>query len=265
MNTVHHDAAIHHDATIQDQFTRQAEPFVERHGRGKDALLDAMAACGEFRAEDTLLDVACGPGIVSCYLAQRVHHVTGLDVVPAMLERARRLQTERGVPNATWSPGLSTELPFTAGSFEGVVTRFSLHHFLEPAAALREMKRVAKPGGTIVVCDVAPDPETQERFDHWEKLRDPSHTQALTAAEMEALGEAAGLSLHAKQMCMLEMDLENLLAGSFPKDGDAERIRALFAEEIQAGTDMLGVAARRKDGAVQIAYPVAVFAWHNCD
>lgn len=254
---------VHHDATIQDQFTRQAEPFVERHGRGRDALLDAMAACGAFRAEDTLLDVACGPGIVSCYFTQLVRHVTGLDVVPAMLDRARRLQAERGVPNVTWELGSSTDLPFTAASFEGAVTRFSFHHFLEPAAALREMKRVAKPGGTIVVCDVAPDPETQESFNHWEKLRDPSHVRALTAAEMEALGDAAGLSLHAKQMRTLEMDLENLLAGSFPKDGDAERIRSLFQEEIQAGTGTLGVAARREEGAVRITYPVAVFAWRK--
>ena len=69
MNTAHHDAAIYHAATIQDQFTRQAEPFAERHGGSKDALLETMAACGGFSAEDTLLDVACGPGIVSCYFA----------------------------------------------------------------------------------------------------------------------------------------------------------------------------------------------------
>ncbi len=58
MNNAHYGAAIHHDAAVQDQFTRQAEPFAGRHGRGTDALLDAMAACGKFRAEDTLLDVA---------------------------------------------------------------------------------------------------------------------------------------------------------------------------------------------------------------
>jgi SAM-dependent methyltransferase len=252
-----------HDADILDQFTRQAEPFAQRHGYRSDPLLDLMAECAAASPEDSVLDVACGPGIISCHFARRARHVTGVDVVPAMLERAQRYQAEQQMKNLTWQLASSTDLPFAGDTFDCVVTRFSFHHFLNPIAALREMKRVAKPGGTILVCDVAPRPEAQSTFNHWEILRDPSHTRALTEAEFEALGNEAGLELHRTAKSTLDRDLEGLLSGSFPNPGDADRIRALFETDTLAGTDMLGVAARKEEGAIQLTYPVVVFAWRK--
>ena len=253
--------AAQHDADVIDQFTRQAEPFVQRHGYSNDPLLDLMAECAAVTTESTVLDVACGPGIISCFFAKRVRHVTGLDFVPAMLERAQRYQVEQQVSNVAWQLGSSTNLPFGEGTFDCAVTRFSFHHFLHPAAALGEMKRVTKHGGTILVCDVTPRGEVQDCFNRWEILRDPSHTRALTQAELETLGKEAGLDLRRKENFGLEMDLEGLLAGSFPDKGDADRIRALFEADIQAGTDTLGVAARRDAATIRMTYPVAVLTW----
>lgn len=252
-----------HDAEILDQFTRQAEPFLRRHSHRDDPVLEAMAECAAVRPQDEVLDVACGPGIISCFFAERARQVTGLDVVPAMLEKARQYQREQGIANVKWLLGSSTDLPFAADSFDRVVTRFSFHHFLEPERALREMARVARPGGVLLVCDVAPRPEAQESFNQWEILRDPSHTRALTEAEFEALGAQAGLKLLSKKSVPFERDFEDLLSGSFPREGDAERIRALFDEEVCAGTDRLGVWARRVDGRICITYPVLVFAWRT--
>lgn len=252
-----------HDATVLDQFTRQAEPFAQRHGYSKDALIELMAECAAVKPTDTVLDVACGPGIISCFFARRAGHVTGLDFVPAMLERARRYQQEQQVANVTWELGSSTDLPFADSTFDCAVTRFSLHHFLDPQTATREMKRVVKPGGTVVVCDVAPRAEVQERFNHWEILRDPSHVRALTESEQLGLGENAGLELRRGEKYNLPMNLDDLLGGSFPNPGDEERIRALFDEEAAAGTDQLGVSARREGEAIQITYPVLVLAWRK--
>jgi SAM-dependent methyltransferase len=252
-----------HDAEIQDQFTKQAVPFLERHAHSMDGLLELMADCAQVRARDTLLDVACGPGIISCFFAQRVRAVIGLDTVPAMLESAKRFQAEKQLHNVEWKLGQATSLPFAEASFDCAVTRFSFHHFVDPKTALLEMKRVAKPGGTILVADVTPREEVQDRFDYWEILRDPSHTRALTLKEMKGLGEDAGLELHRESHFGLVMELEDLLAGSFPRPGDADRIRALFEEDIQAGRDELGVSARRDAGAIQITYPVAVLAWRK--
>lgn len=262
MQPAEQDAELH-DAAILDQFTRQAEPFAQRHGYHRDAMLDLMADCAAVGPDQIVLDVACGPGIISCFFARRARHVTGLDFVPAMLERARRYQAEQQVANVAWQLGSSTDLPFADHTFDCVVTRFSFHHFLDPLAALGEMKRVARPGGTVLVCDVAPSPATQDAFNHWEILRDPSHTCALTLAEFEGLGDAAGLLLRRKETCPFDRDLEGLLAGSFPKAGDADRIRALFEADIRSGRNSLGVGARRENGAISLTYPVVVLAWQK--
>jgi ubiquinone/menaquinone biosynthesis C-methylase UbiE len=254
---------MQHDAEILDQFTRQAEPFLQRHAHSNNDLLQLMTECAGVRPEDTVLDIACGPGIVSCFFARQAAHVTGLDIVPAMLERAQRLQAERQLDNIDWRLGQSTTLPFANDSFDRVVTRFSFHHYLEPAAAIAEMKRVCKPGGTVLVADVAPREQVQDRFNHWEILRDPSHTRALTQAELEALGEETGMQLLRRANFRLATDLEELLASSFPRPGDANKIRTLFEEDIQAQTDHLGISARRDEGLVKLTYPIAVLAWQK--
>lgn len=252
-----------HSAEILDQFTKQAETFAERHAHTNEALLELMARCAGVRMQDSVLDVACGPGIVSCFFARRAQHVTGLDVVHAMLKRARRLQNDSHLSNLEWKFGESNHLPFADGAFDCVITRFSFHHFLDPKLALGEMKRVAKPGGTILVADVAPCEETQERFNYWESLRDPSHTRALTLAELEALGNSAGLAEMRKSDFQLGMALDSLLDGSFPRPGDAATIRALFESEIQNGTDTLGVATHKVNGHLRIHYPVVVLSWRK--
>ena len=61
---------MHHDAEILDQFTRQAEPFLRRHENSHQGLLQLMVDCADVRRQDTVLDIACGPGIVSCFFAQ---------------------------------------------------------------------------------------------------------------------------------------------------------------------------------------------------
>ena len=97
--------------------------------------------------------MACGPGLVVCAFAPHVREATGIDVTPAMLERARKLAAEKGLTNIVWRQGDVYSLPYDDASFTIVTTRFSCHHFLDPAAVLREMVRVCAPGGRVIVVD----------------------------------------------------------------------------------------------------------------
>jgi len=253
----------HHSLEVIDQFTKQAQPFLRRHAAGKQALLELMAECVNTGADDLLLDVACGPGIISCFFAKRVKHVTGLDMVPAMLEQARRLQSEQDLHNIEWVPGRSSALPFADETFDCVVTRFSFHHYEVPSIAFGEMHRVCKQGGVILVADVAPQPDVQKCFNRWEKLRDPSHTRALTLAEIKSLGEGPGLELAHEEHFSLTMDLDELLKGSFPKPGDETELRAVFDADVCTGENRIGFAARREEGVQRLTYPVAVLTWRK--
>lgn len=250
-----------HDAAILDQFTRQAIPFSQRriHSNGKtlEQLRDACALSGSER----VLDVACGPGIVSCFLAASAREVVGVDMVPAMLELAAARQREQNRTNLSWQPGKATELPFADASFDVVVARYSFHHYDDPMAAFAEMKRVCRPGGRIVIMDVAPRSECREAYDEIERWRDPSHTSARTEEEFHHMGAALGLKLLQQKRFALEENLEGLLGISFPVPGGADKIRQQLIRDIDAEKDLLGIQAFRHEGQIHFYFPVLTLAW----
>lgn len=247
-----------HDRLILDQFTRQADPFADLAAHSATSSMRLVLAATGVGAGDEVLDVACGPGLLTCALARVARRVVGVDLVPAMLERARKEQERAGLDNLTWQAGDARALPFGDATFDQVVTRFSFHHLLDPAQALGEMVRVCRPGGTVTVVDAAPAAEARAAYDEWETLRDPSHARALTLAELEALFDGARLAGRRSERFRLEMELEAQLAASFPHPGDGERLRARFREDIARGIDRPDLGAQLRDGAVWFAYPCAI-------
>lgn len=249
---------ISHRATIVDQFTRQAVPFSTAPGIKDEEALALIVRESGAGPDDTVLDVACGPGLVVTAFARVVRHATGIDITPAMLERARELAAELGLTNVRWDHGDVTRLPYADASFSIVSSRFAFHHFLEPAAVLGEMRRVCKPGGTIVITDLlaSADPAKAAAFHRMEILRDPSHVRALTASELETLVGEAGLALRRSASYRLRVEVEGMLQRSFPAEGDAERIRAIFAASV--ADDALGLGTHRKGDEIRFAYPVAI-------
>jgi SAM-dependent methyltransferase len=249
-----------HRETIVDQFTRQAVPFSTAPVIRDEGLLALLVEAAEAGTEDVALDVACGPGLVVCALARAVRHATGLDVTPAMLERARTLARERRLENVAWVRGEVDRLPFPDATFSVVTSRFAFHHLTEPAAALAEMRRMCRPGGRVVLMDLAasPDPEKGAAFERMEKLRDPSHVRALALDEMVRLFAAVGLAAPRITPCRLALELEGVLARSFPAAGDVDRIRRIFVESL--ADDALGLEVRRHGDEIRFSYRVAILA-----
>jgi SAM-dependent methyltransferase len=252
-----------HSELIRDQFTRQATPFSTAAPIADAAALAMIVEAAEAGPNDTALDVACGGGIVVCGFAPHVHHATGIDMTPAMLDRARNLAAERGLGNVTWHEGDVTRLPFPEGAFTIVVTRFAVHHFPNPRAVLAEMIRVCAPGGRIVVVDTfaSSDPTKAAEFNRLELLRDPSHVRCLGLADLRALFRDAGLGEPRERFYELRDEVSNLLARSFPNPGDETRIVDLFAASID--DDRLGIPVSRDGERLRSAYPVAIMAAQN--
>jgi ubiquinone/menaquinone biosynthesis C-methylase UbiE len=252
--------ASHHDR-ILDQFTRQAVPFSTAPAIRNEEALNRIVQWAEAGPEDTVLDVACGPGLLACAFARVVKHATGVDMTPAMLEQARKLQQEKGLTNVTWQPGDVYSLPFPPAQFSIVSSRFAFHHLQDPLAALQEMKRVCKPGGRIVVADMSPLPAKAAALNAAEKLRDPSHVRALPVDELRGLFEQAELATPKITSYRMEGELEDLLARSFPDEGDAERLRKIFADSI--ATDSLDLNTRQQNGKIYYSFPVSVLVSTN--
>ncbi len=247
-----------HRERILDQFTRQAVPFSTAPAIRSQDSLSRIVRMAEAAPDDTVLDVACGPGLLACAFARVAHHVTGIDLTPAMLQQARKLQHELQLENLTWRQGDVLPLPYEDRSFSIVASRFAFHHFLDPLAVLKEMRRVCRPGGRIVVADSAPDAGKADAFNRMERLRDPSHTRALPPEELLALFADAGLPPPRTETGRLPGELEGLLARSFPHPGDADRVRKMFEESLL--DDSLDMATVRKDGKIYFAFPILILA-----
>ena len=98
---------------------------------------------------DLVLDVGCGTGVLARAAADRVakeNQITGLDRNAGMLAVARRLR-----PQINWCQGDATALPFADASYDLVISQFSLMYFPDRIAALKEMMRVLRSGGRLVV------------------------------------------------------------------------------------------------------------------
>jgi ubiquinone/menaquinone biosynthesis C-methylase UbiE len=245
-----------HDDRILDQFTRQAAPFAGAPAIRNEEALNRIVQWAETGPQDTVLDVACGPGLLVCAFARVAKHATGVDMTPAMLEQARKVQQEQGLANVSWQPGNVYSLPFPQAQFSIVSSRFAFHHFQDPLLALKEMKRACKPGGRIVVADMAPVPAKAAALNAAEKLRDPSHVRALPVNELRGLFEQAGLGTPQVNSYRMEGEMEDLLARSFPNEGDADRLRKIFADSI--ADDALDLNTRRENGKIYYSFPVAV-------
>jgi ubiquinone/menaquinone biosynthesis C-methylase UbiE len=114
------------------QFTAQVERFVtSSHVNEPEAVhrfLAAVAPCGHERA----LDVACGPGLLEKAFAPHVREIVGVDLTPAMVNKAVVVDREAGISNAQFEVADALRLPFHADALDLVLTRLALHHMPDP-------------------------------------------------------------------------------------------------------------------------------------
>jgi ubiquinone/menaquinone biosynthesis C-methylase UbiE len=250
-----------HNEKIVEQHTHQAEAYA-RLTRSMSGERPKRHEIIGARADDELLDIACGPGSLTLELAPHVAKATGLDITPAMLEQARSAQAAGGVDNVDWVEGDAARLPFADGAFSLVTSSAAFHHFEQPAAILAEMARVCRPGGRIVVSDVTPDPDKASAYDRMEKMRDPSHGHAHPVAELVAMGGKLGLGEPRTQTGLTgPMPFAAVLATSFPEAHSREELLGLMRDDAEAGQDRHGFKAQLADGEVMVSYPMSTLIW----
>jgi ubiquinone/menaquinone biosynthesis C-methylase UbiE len=136
------------------------------------------------------------------------------------------------------------------------VTRYSLHHLLEPRKVLQEMERVCTGKGRVLVIDVTPDSDKADAYNRVEKLRDPSHVGALTLTELKDIMRETGLINLKVAHQDLEVELESILQTSGPNQKDADKIRALFKEDVTKNN--LGMRSHLKEDKIHFYFPISM-------
>jgi SAM-dependent methyltransferase len=181
---------------VQAQFGAIAAAYVSSPGHAAGEDLERLVAWGRALAPERVLDLATGGGHTALALAGVARHVTAYDVTEPMLRAARGFLRERAVGGATFVVGDVEALPFRDAAFDLVTCRIAAHHFADVAGAVREVRRVLRPGGSFLLQDILghDDPEAAAFVTEVERRRDPSHVRAYRAVEWKAFLRAAGLT-----------------------------------------------------------------------
>jgi len=221
---------------VRDQFTRTAQVFGDFAVASRVAEAERLASMVRASSYDRAVDLACGSGTLALRFAPHVRWVCGLDLTPAILERARRSAAQEGFRNLDFSLGDAHALPFADGSLDIAVTSYSLHHMPDAARVIGEMARVVRRGGRVGVLDifVPEDARAAELNNRIERIRDASHTRTLARGEFDACFARHGLRVtgtHVEAQ-LRPFDHWMLVAGSKPSDAAYEEARRLLVDSI---------------------------------
>ena len=201
-----------HNAVTRDSFSQQAAKFDDprltlSNPQHLDWMVDVIAPSGD----DVILDVASGTGHLAFALARKARRVVSLDLTPEMQARAEAKARSEGCSNLTFALGDATAMAFPDAEFDKTTCRFALHHFERPGMVLREMRRVTKPGGTVNVVDIVADDESSTVYNNLERLRDPSHVNALRDREFESVFGDNELAIVSAQRRTVDVDVQRWL------------------------------------------------------
>jgi ubiquinone/menaquinone biosynthesis C-methylase UbiE len=250
-----------HREAVQRQFTRTAEAFSKLAVRDTPEIVREKVEFTRPRPTDLALDVACGPGTFLLALAPRVRFAHGLDLTEELLRQARAFQQERQIANACFLHGEAEQLPYADAAFDLATCQLSFHHLPKPEMALKELLRVMKPEGRMLIIDTL-GPESDEKFElhnRIESLRDPSHVFSLRLTTFLHLFDEHGLDLLRPSIKRRPRSFNHwmLRAGLEPKHKRYRETRQLLEESIEG--DRAGFSPQRQGDDILIVHHEGMF------
>lgn len=158
------------------------------------------------------MEVAAGTCVCGRSFVSLVQTIVCLDATPAMLQRGKQEVEESQLQNMVFITGLVAELTFLDNSFDIVFSCLAFHHFVDVQTVFREMVRVLKSGGKLVLIDMeAAEDDLRAVEDEIETLRDPSHVRNLSKQEMLDLFADSGLTVIKCETTEIQQKLVNWL------------------------------------------------------
>lgn len=203
-----------HKNAVERQFGDQANAYLTSavHAQGKD--LQRLATLLQPHSDAHLLDLGCGAGHASFAAAAVVKSVVSHDLSAQMLTVVSQAAADKKLTNIEVKQGLAESLPFDDRSFDVVISRYSAHHWHDVGQALREVKRVLRPGGKVIFMDVVSPghPVLDIYLQTVEVLRDTSHVRNYSPGEWLALFTEAGLAINEVTSDRLYLEFSSWIA-----------------------------------------------------
>jgi len=173
---------------VAAQYDRLAQIYDRRwHNYIEDTLSYLMAYLRSnpnyLSGSERVLDIACGTGELEKLLLNVYPElkIVGVDISENMLEIARSK-----LPNLEFINTSAIALPFASFSFDVVITASAFHYFDRPELALKEIHRVLKPNGKLIIMDWCRDYWTCKALDLFLKIFDPAHKSCYTQKELQS-------------------------------------------------------------------------------
>ncbi len=239
-------------ARVTHVYNRSVPADLDAPDPGRDQRLRHLLRFANLPQGSRILDVGAGDGRLALALAEDgAREVVGVDISPAMLEMAEYLRLSSGSPAAlrvSYRLAPAQRMPFLNESFDAIICRLLLHHTQKPELILREIVRLLKPGGILILADLlsADDPVKRATQNTIEARRNPSHAAARSTDQYRKLVTGAGLTIEAETVAVFERELENWLS-DMQSDPNS---RTVVREMVEAGleTDATGFNVRRQGG-----------------
>jgi SAM-dependent methyltransferase len=228
-----------HRDLLRTEFERVAATFAKRTaGRFDD--LDVVPFSGVDEG-DIVAEVGAGTGNFLSMFEERASRLIAVDLTEGMLREARRL-----FPHIVPVMADGAQVPLASGTVDLVSSAQTLHHVWEPLPLLKEMRRVIKPDGRVLVVDQVATERYEEvvMMNRLEVIRDPSHAACRPPSAMRTLIRAAGLEIVDEKVAESTQTMSGWM---FPGEFPPERFEAVerFIEEHGSET---GMDFRREEG-----------------
>ncbi len=196
---------------VREEFTKQAESFNEyQKSFSRQEYSRFIVSNMALSKSDVVLEVAAGTCAFGREIAPHVKQIVELDSTGAMLDVGKREGEKAGITNAVYMNGLAEELPFEDESFDAVVSRLAFHHFQDAKTPFREMHRVLKKGGKLVIVDMEAHEEAlRQTADFYERLRDPSHVRCFSREEFGQLAQRHCMQVEHCEMIRMPVKLND--------------------------------------------------------
>lgn len=245
------DKSVKQTTLAAEKFGAAAKAYLRSNVHAQGADLQRLTELTRDLNCEKVVDLGCGAGHASFAMAQGGTYVTAYDLSAEMLAVVATEAQQRGIQNIQTQQGPAEQLPFADASFDMVVTRFSAHHWADVPAAVKEIKRVLKADGELVVIDVvSPEaPLLDTILQTVEMLRDVSHVRDYRISEWCSMLQTGGFVSPEIHMWTLPMEFASWVARIGTTEVRVQALREVFSRAAKEGKDYFKI---KPDGSFSL-------------